>query len=609
MIETQAENSLNKQKTDTISVVFFGRLEERKGLCTFVEAINLLEPELQNKIKITFMGKVVPLYSAELKHLNSEQYIEKQLEKNWDYEIIGNFYSQQAIEYINNLDHPLVCLASPQENFPNTALEMGQLPVSLIVSDTGGFHETLQLVQRSEGLYWFKPKDADSLAEMLQKAIANHPETPSVAAKSTLAEINQKLLAEKIAHIEKAFEEIKPSQKPHGKVTIGIISENQGQYLVDCLRSLEAQTYENIEVIVIDDDSKDDKSQDQFLHAQSLFPNYKFIQQQTSKGKGVLCNHILEIASGDYFLCFNPQVTLSPMAIEKFMETACNNDAAIVTCAQKQVGAVDDIVSYSGGTLPTMMNANVYGGECCLFTRALLEKFPYTEDKTINSQSWEITSAALVTGEKIVYYPYPLYEYLVTSESLDQKEFSPREKYSLRQYLAQIPPSQWTSRQIYMLLTAVQQLQDMESQKEMLLNQQVKYNQELQKWTQELQEWIKDLERAKKYLETQVKSITEQLEISNSCYQELQKWTQELQKGKDWLEQQLKSTQKGKDWLEQQLKSTKEQLQFTNQNLHSKIEQLEYVQAEIEAMKSSKFWKLRNQWFSFKKKIGLPTNE
>ena len=35
----------------------------------------------------------------------------------------------------------------------------------------------------------------------------------------------------------------------------------------------------------------------------------------------------------------------------------------------------------------------------------------------------------------------------------------PREQYSIRQYLAQIPPKDWSHRQIYMLLTAVQQLQ------------------------------------------------------------------------------------------------------------------------------------------------------
>ncbi len=71
MSENLANNTPTTQLTEIIPVVFFGRLEERKGLCTFVEAIKLLDQDLQAQIKITFMGKVVPLYSAELKHLNS----------------------------------------------------------------------------------------------------------------------------------------------------------------------------------------------------------------------------------------------------------------------------------------------------------------------------------------------------------------------------------------------------------------------------------------------------------------------------------------------------------------------------------------------------------
>jgi glycosyltransferase involved in cell wall biosynthesis len=241
-----SQESLNTEKNQLISLVFFGRLEERKGLCTFISAIKSLPKQWQQKINIIFMGKVVPLYSAQLKHLNSEQYIEQELDDNISYEIISDFYSQQAIEYIRELDHAIVCLTSPQENFPNTALEMGQLPVSLVVSDTGGFRETLQLVQRTEGLYWFKPKDADSLTEKLEEALTDYPQTPKVADKNTLENINQKLLQEKIAYIENAFAQVKTNEKPTNKVTLGIISHNQGKYLVDCLSSIETQTYSHL---------------------------------------------------------------------------------------------------------------------------------------------------------------------------------------------------------------------------------------------------------------------------------------------------------------------------------------------------------------------------
>lgn len=640
--ENMTENFLHDQQKEGVFVVFFGRLEERKGLCTFVEAVKLLEPKLQKQIKIIFMGKVVPLYSAELQHLNSEEYIKRELDNICDYQIFGNFFSQQAIEYICNLDHPIVCLTSPQENFPNTALEMGQLPVSLVVSDTGGFRETLQLVQRKEGLYWFKPQDADFLAEMLKKAIASYPETPKVATKETLEKINEKLLGEKIAYIEKAFAEVKPLEKLQTKVTIGITCQNQGKYLVDCLTHIEAQTYENLEVIVIDDNSLDNETQDQFWHAKSLFPNYKFIKQENAIGLGAMRNHLVEISSGDYFLCFNPQVKLFPMAIEKFVEAAYHGNAAIATCAQKEVGEVNRIVSYHGGTLPTMMKSNVYGGECCLFSRALLEKFKHTENKNINTQTWEIITAAVVTGEQIVYYPYPLYEYIVTRESTQKYEISAREKYSLRQYLAKIPAAQWRERQIYMLLTAVQQLQDLPQQMGSLrwnlqqttekLNQaeidfqQIRNQSELE--VEKVRKYYEhELQQVRTQLESEIEKMRNQAEVDNQYIRsqsqlELEKAHQNFQNYIDEVERESQAyindlkthienqnnlliATKNQQEIEKQLELSQSTI-VENQDYLIKLQtELKNAQQTIEAMETSKFWKLRQRWFNLKRKMGF----
>lgn len=548
-------NQLNSQQSSLISLVFFGRLEERKGLCTFISAIKSLPRLWQKKINIIFMGKVVQLYSAELKHLNSEQYIEQELGEDFTYKIISNFFSQQAIDYIRNLNHAIVCLTSPQENFPNTALEMGQLPVSIVVSDTGGFRETLSLVERNEGLYWFKPKDVDSLTEKIEEALKNFPETPQVTTKDTLENINQKLLEEKIAYINKAFSEIKSPDISKSKVTIGVISQNQGEYLLDCLSCLENQTYPDLEIIVVDDKSSN-SDKDYFIQAESLFPQFKFISLDKSKGVGAIRNHLLEISSGDYFLFFSPQVRLYPMAIEKFLLAAINSSAKVVTSAQKEVGGVDRVVSYSGGTLPTMMKNNAYGGECCLFSREILQKFPFTEDKEINTQNWEILTACVVTGENITYYPYPLYEYYVKEAYNLNQEMSAKAKYSLRQYLAKISPSQWTSRQIYMLMTAVQQLQDLPSQMANLQHQ--------------LQESKEKLSRCQNFIK--------QLENNNS------------------------NSNNNVSLVDFDDESFLREIQAINN-------QLQEAKQRISAMESSKFWILRQKWFKLKKTFGLSADE
>ncbi len=561
LIKTEDSISLNTQQGKIIPIVFFGRLEERKGLCTLIEAIKLLDCQLKQKIELIFMGKVVPLYSAELKHLNSEQYIQQELNNQVEYQIIPNFYSQQAIQYICDLPNPIVCLTSPQENFPNTALEMGQLPVTIIASDTGGFRETLQLVQRTEGVYWFKPKDADSLSLRLAEAIANYPETPQVIAKSTIEEVNEKLLVDKINRIEAAFLDIKPTPKPTAKVTIGVICHHQGENLIDCLSSIEAQTYGDLEVIIIEDGSKDNHSQEMFIHAQSLFPQFKFIQQQTYQGIGATRNQLVSLASGDYFLFLNPNVILFPFAIKKFLITASNTNPAIVTCAQKEIGAVNRIVTYQGGTLPTLMMNNIYCGECCLFSSDILAKFPFTESKEINTQTWEVIAGALVTGEKIVYYPYPLYEYVTKTDSPTTNQPNPKERYSLRQYLGKISPGKWTKRQLYLLVSAVQQLQDLPAQMGNL-------------------QW-------------QLHQKTEELKQSQSRIQE--------------LEQNVQAHQPTE--IEHQWQQCQGELAHAHQKIQELTNELQFAQNRIEAMETSKFWKIRKNWFKFKKNVGLPTNE
>jgi chromosome segregation ATPase len=54
-------------------------------------------------------------------------------------------------------------------------------------------------------------------------------------------------------------------------------------------------------------------------------------------------------------------------------------------------------------------------------------------------------------------------------------------------------------------------------------------------------------------------------------------------------------------------------LQQQKQHMREQIQQLESELAQakdrVEAMESSKFWKLRSYWFSFKKTLGLPSNE
>lgn len=206
-----AKGSVNI-KREQIPIVFFGRLEERKGLLSFIKAIQQLGEKISQQIYIIFLGKNVPLHSTPIQPQDSRQYIQQELGGKFSYTILSDLFSQEAIALVHDLAPAIVCLTSPQENFPNSSLEMGQLPVSLVASNTGGFRETLNMIDRSNSVRWFDPGNSQSLAAEIASAIDAYPETPSLPQREFLEQVNQRLLNQRLEYMNPAFFQTTPSR-------------------------------------------------------------------------------------------------------------------------------------------------------------------------------------------------------------------------------------------------------------------------------------------------------------------------------------------------------------------------------------------------------------
>ena len=113
-------------------------------------------------------------------------------------------------------------------------------------------------------------------------------------------------------------------------MTVGVTCYNLGKYLLDCLNSLNVQTYKNLEVIVIDDASTDEYTQEVINQAELMFPNFQFIKSNINRGLGGSRNYLIEIAEGDYFLPFDADNVALPFMVEKYVKAALVSNAAIV---------------------------------------------------------------------------------------------------------------------------------------------------------------------------------------------------------------------------------------------------------------------------------------
>ena len=107
-------------------------------------------------------------------------------------------------------------------------------------------------------------------------------------------------------------------------VSIIIINYNSQDWLEECLLSLQAQTYQPIEVIILDNGSAEDPTG--WLNKSS--PSVKALRLESPLGLAAAINRAVAAARGHYFFFLNPDVRLDPQAVVELVATAEEQDAS-----------------------------------------------------------------------------------------------------------------------------------------------------------------------------------------------------------------------------------------------------------------------------------------
>ena len=383
-------------------LVFFGRLETRKGLEVFVRAVRQLDPA----VKITFLGRVNTLGDGR----TALDYIKEHLAGR-AYRLLTNYNREQALRYLAQGDR-LAIIASLSDNSPFTVIECATNGLPFLASRVGGIPELLSDEWFQHRLL-FEPNTRDllrCLRAYLDLPAGDRAELCQATRRAADVAVHNRAVAESyrellgsasggrlppVSHSQPGADAPRSPTDEQPLVTVAIPYYNMDAHLPAALASLAAQTYPNLEVLVINDGSTDPLSLDVFAQQQALYPHFRFLSQENA-GIGATRNRGLAEARGEYFLPMDADNVARPHMIERFVAAMRRNpDLAALTCYCLAFKDSDDLQNQeyqyayrpTGGPHILASIKNVYGDANAIFRTDLFRSVGGYE--TDRDSSWE----------------------------------------------------------------------------------------------------------------------------------------------------------------------------------------------------------------------------
>jgi glycosyltransferase involved in cell wall biosynthesis len=203
---------------------------------------------------------------------------------------------------------------------------------------------------------------------------------------------------------------------------------NVDNYLSECLDSLLNQSYENLEIILIDDGSTDKSASicDEYAKNDARIQ----VVHQKNHGVSVARNVGLDSAKGDYLLFVDADDIALPELTEKLLEGFTSDDIGITTCGLRKFTKSHDLREVSSTTqfrtldteqaIKELFYGNKIGsGPFCKMLRRTGAKGIYFDKSLTIGEDLEFMTSVLLTngGWQINHTDEPLYGYRVRKGS------------------------------------------------------------------------------------------------------------------------------------------------------------------------------------------------
>lgn len=191
-----------------------------------------------------------------------------------------------------------------------------------------------------------------------------------------------------------------------GRVTVVIPCYNHAQYLSDAIDSVVAQTYEDLEVIVVDDGSTQDLSPIKHKYYREA-TWIQFIRQE-NKGLSAARNTGISRATGEWILPLDADDKIH----RTFIEKAVNANSDIVSSWLKHFGKMDATWRVPANPSPESFLSRNQINCCSLFRKSMwLHIGGYDEQMRDGFEDYEFWIRATKAGYRVVVLQEPLFFY------------------------------------------------------------------------------------------------------------------------------------------------------------------------------------------------------
>lgn len=393
-------------------LVFFGRLEARKGLDLFCQAVSRLQSAGTPPARVSFLGKV-----GHMERCHALAWL-TEATAGWTmpWRVVNDRDMAGAREFLAAPGR-LAIIASVMENAPYAVIECLAAGIPLLAPAVGGIPELVAAEDHPRVLY---PRTAAALADAMGRALAEGM-TPARAALTPDAARDAWLGFQAGLSVPVAAPAIIRDAPPLVSVCMGAF--NRHDTLADAVASIEAQTHPALELILVDDASTDPTAL-AFLDA--LRPRFAargwtLLRNAENSWQGVTRRRAAEAARGEFLLFMDDDNMAWPEEVAVFVAAALHSGADVLTC-QNQTFQGGGRPPRARATRPSLWVpigpcppvgafANTMGDANMFMRRDAWDRMGgFTPDRAY-FEDWEFLQEASLAGLRVECLPEILYCY------------------------------------------------------------------------------------------------------------------------------------------------------------------------------------------------------